>query len=334
MITDTRDKIIDYIRYHGQSRVQDLHRTFQISKVAVHKQLKKLLQEGFIIRVGKPPLVFYKLPPETQITSTIAVEGLVPHKKQIIDVNFLSITPDGRLLYGMVGFVYWAQNYQKNKSLGDVAEEYIKMLQAQKKQFSPYGWIDATSKLIETFKETPITRLLFQDIYSYRTFGRTKLAKLVMYAKQIGEKGLIDKVSDQGKPIIEKIIKKYSIEAVAYIPPTVPRPLQFMDELEARLNLKVPKVRLAKAMPGDIAIPQKTLTSLKERVINARDSIYLMDTTGPSYKNVLLIDDVIGSGASFNETAKKLRNSAIGKERIVAFGFVGNIKGYDVIREM
>jgi hypothetical protein len=41
-----------------------------------------------------------------------------------------------------------------------------------------------------------------------------------------------------------------------------------------------------------------------------------------------------GSGASFNETAKKLRASEVVYGDIIAFGLVGNIKGYDVIREM
>ena len=67
-------------------------------------------------------------------------------------------------------------------------------------------------------------------------------------------------------------------------------------------------------MPGDIPIPQKTLASLNERVINARDTIYLKSNKEFSYENILLIDDVIGSGASFHETAKKLKNANVGFE--------------------
>ncbi len=334
MITDTRHKIIKYIRYHGQARAQDIYETFRISRVAAHKQLNKLLEEGLIVRVGKPPVVFYTIPPAAAVTKASETEQLSEYEKQVIDTNFLSITPDGRLLYGMTGFVYWTQNYQKNKSIKVVADEYIDIIQNQKKLFSPGGWIDATSKLLETFQKTPITHLLFEDIYSYRTFGRTKLAKLVMYAKQTGERLLIDQIGDLAKPIIEKIIKKYHIEAVVFIPPTVPRPLQFMDELEFRLKLKLPKIELVKVIPGDIPIPQKTLVSLDERIVNARDSIYLKSNKEFSYENVLLIDDVAGSGASFNETAKKLKNSNIGYGNMIAFGLVGNIKGYDVIREI
>jgi hypothetical protein len=131
----------------------------------------------------------------------------------------------------MAGFNYWAQIYQKNKSIELVANTYIETLQEQKQLFTSEGWVEATSKLRETFNETPIAHLFFEDVFSYKMFGRTKLAKLVMYAKQLGEKKLIAQIADLAKPLIEAVIKTYHIEAVAFIPPTVPRPVQFMDQL-------------------------------------------------------------------------------------------------------
>lgn len=333
MITDTRDRIIDYIEYHGQARAHDLQKELQISNVAVHKQLKKLLQDGVVVRKGKPPFVFYVLRSKTdEIIQTIETEKLPSFRKQIIEANFLSITPNGKLLYGIKGFIYWKNLYRNKKSFETVVKEYVDLLDEQKKYFSKNGWIDGTSKLKNTFKEVVVDHLLFQEIYSYGIFGRTKLAKLVMYAKQTGERELIDRISAMAKPVIEKIIKVYSIDAVLYIPPTVPRPIQFMDELELTLNLPLPEIKLVKVVPGDIPIPQKTLSSVEERVINARDSIYLKETKESPYKNVLLIDDVVGSGASFNETAKKLK--AVKVKNIIAFALVGNLKGFDVIREI
>lgn len=330
MITDTRSKIIDYIKLHGQASVHVLHKKLGISKVAVHKQLKRLLNDGLVARVGKPPIVFYILPQEAKTEDQS--QNMPLDERKLINANFLSITPDGKLLYGMTGFVYWVQNYQKNKPLKIAADEYAETLKAQKKIFSPHGWINATSKLLAAFKETPITHLLFADIYSYRIFGRTKLAKLVMYAKQTGECKLIDQICDLIRPLINEIVENYAIDAVAFIPPTVPRPIQFMNELKSGLNLHLPEIELVKVIPGDIPIAQKTLAGLQERIINARDSIYLKNNK-VSYKNVLLIDDVAGSGASFNETAKKIKNN-LKSEKIIAFGIVGNIKGFDVIREI
>lgn len=333
MNTNTRDHIIEYINYHGQARVHDLKRTLQISNVAIHKQLKKLIKDNVVVRVGKPPLVFYKFPSEEKLEN-IDTKHLSEYTKRIIQENFLSITPDGKLLYGLEGFYYWAKTYQKNKSFVTLAQEYFDVLREQRKHFSKQGWIDATGKLKNTFSDVFVDHLLYQDMYSYKLFGRTKLAKLVMYAKQVGARELIAKISTIAKPLIARIIKTYSIDAVGYIPPTVPRPLQFMDELALQLNLPLPEIKFAKVIPGDIPIPQKTLASTKERIINARDSIYLKSTKQSLYKNVLLIDDVVGSGASFNEVSKKLKTANIGHKNIIAFALVGNIKGYDVVREI
>jgi hypothetical protein len=254
-------------------------------------------------------------------------------QQPIID-NFLLITPNGRLLYGLEGFFYWANVYQKNKRVVDLANEYLRTLEQKRAYTSSEGWIDATKKLTETFHPAYVDRLLYQDVYSFPIFGRTKLAQLVMHAKQAENKQLIEQIAQLAKPLIERIIATYGITAVGFIPPTVPRPLQFMDELAVRLNLPLPHINLVKIMPGEIPIPQKTLAKLEERVINARESIYLRHIAEPSYTNVLLIDDVAGSGSSFNETASKLKSIKVGYKSITAFALVGNIKGYDIVRQV
>lgn len=332
MVTDTRDRILNYISYHGQARVHDLVRELRISSVAVHKQLNKLLKAGFLKREGKPPIVFYTFPSKEKFRS-IETEKLSEYTQRLITENFLSITPDGKLLYGIEGFNYWIAQYGKKKSYAGLAQDYVSVWEDQKRYFAKGGWIDATEKLRSTFQEIYVNHLLFQDMYSYRIFGRTKLAKLVMYAKQIGSAKLIAQISTTAKPVIAKIIATYAIDAISYIPPTVPRPIQFMDEFARQLGFSLPEIELVKVIPGDIPIPQKTLASLEERIINARDSMYLKNTKESMYKNVLLIDDVVGSGASFHEAAKKLK-AVKGIRKIVAFALVGNIKGYDVIREI
>jgi hypothetical protein len=332
MITNTRDRIVEYVTKNRQARVHDLVDFLGLSHVAVHKQLKALIADGVLRKVGKPPLVFYTLVSKPE---SIHAQPLLPKGVQnVIDLNFLSITPEGKLLYGLSGFIYWANLYQKNQPFLHLAQKYVKVLEQKTEHTASEGWIDATEKLKNTFKESYIDHLLYQDIYSYPLFGRTKLAKLVMHAKQAENKKIIDQIVTLAKPLIEKVIRKFDIKAVGFIPPTVPRPLQFMDELETKLSLALPKIDLVKIMAGDILVPQKTLAKLEERIINARSSIYLRHIAESSYPNVLLVDDVAGSGASFNETAGKLKALKIGYNRIVAFALVGNIKGYDVIRQM
>lgn len=338
MVTDTKDKIVEYIKKTHQARAHDLAEYLNISTQATHRQLNKLISEGKLQKAGKPPLVFYILSSnENNINSHAVAQAkrdLPVLLTTVIRNNFLHITPDGKLLYGLEGFVLWASEYKKSTPIKTLAQEYSEVLNQKNAYTETEGWIDATQKLNITFSDNSIQKMLFEDIYSYPIFGRTKLAKLVMHAKQIENKDLITEISSIAKPTIEKIIKKFNIEAIAYIPPTVPRRLQFIDELDKKLAINLPKIVLSKVLAGDIAVPQKTLSTLQDRVINAKSTIFLRHISESNYKNVLLIDDVVGSGASFHETALKLKAQNIGSEKIIAYALVGNIKGYDVIRQL
>jgi hypothetical protein len=332
MRTRTRESIISYITERGQARVQELHEVMRLSRVAIHKQLNRLIADGAIVRAGRPPLVFYTL---SSPKTVISVPHNIPiHSQSEIEKNFLFITPDGKLLFGIAGFTYWAHTYQTNKPLEDLIRLYNQTSHTHEEmRRTRFGLIEATEKLDETFTAHAITNLFFQDVYSYPMFGRTKLAKLVMHAKQTGERQLIDTITDLARPGVHKLIEKYHIDAIGYIPPTVPRPLQFMDELQTHLNIQLPVIELVKVTPGDIPIPQKTLATREERMLNARNSIFVKQSTIP-YKHILLIDDVVGSGASFYETAQKLKQISTNVSTIIALGLVGNRKGYEVIRDI
>lgn len=332
MITQTKEKILAFIRQKGQARVHDLVREFKISHVAVHKQVKRLLSDNLIEKRGTPPTVFYvpmKIENEVEETYEITRE-----ERSYIENNFLSITPDGKVLNGMKGFVYWASIYGRNKTIPDLSREYMKNMMERIKNETKDGLVDATNKLTSTFPNTPIKHLFYADIYSIPVFGRTKLAKLVMHAKGAQDKKLIEEIADIVRNKIANLIKSYSIQAVAYIPPTVPRPMQFVWELADSLHLPLPLIEITKIVPGNVPVAQKSLTTTAERVINARESMYPKAIAGLPYKNILLIDDVAGSGASFNEVASKIAPLCEKNTNIIAFSIVGNQKGYDVIRQI
>lgn len=60
MKTDTSQKIIDYLRQKGQATAKELVDYLAISRQALFKHhLGKLLEEEKIIKIGKPPKVFY-----------------------------------------------------------------------------------------------------------------------------------------------------------------------------------------------------------------------------------------------------------------------------------
>lgn len=330
MITDTRERIIEFITRYKQARVHDLASELKIGNTAIHRQLNKLIDADILRKIGKPPLVFYILNNETFIEESVVPK--VIQKK--IDASYLYVSTDGRLVYGFKGFVEWVNKIHEEKKLLQLAEEYLQTLEIAKRNFATQGWIDATEKIKNTFKEdSSLDKLLYGDFYSLPKFGKTKLGQLVLYAKQSQSKELIREVAKIVEPLIEKVIKEFKIDAVAFIPPTIPRNTQFMDELASLLKLALPKVELVK-VSGEVLIPQKTLSSLGERVANARETIYMRHIAEASYPNMLLIDDAAGSGATLNEVSKKLKSVMVGKNRIIGLVMVGSLKGFDVIREI
>jgi predicted amidophosphoribosyltransferase len=50
------------------------------------------------------------------------------------------------------------------------------------------------------------------------------------------------------------------------------------------------------------------------------------------YQTVLIIDDAVGSGATINEIAQKLK--ARGAKKVIGFAIVGSYKGFEVIKEV
>ena len=112
---------------------------------------------------------------------------------------------------------------------------------------------------------------------------------------------------------LNKIIKKYRIDVVGFIPPTVKREVQFIHVLQRQLQIKKDILSIEKII-NDVAVPQKSLTKKEDRIENAKQTIYVTDKR--KFTNILLIDDAVGSGATLNETAKKIRKQKLnGKYR-------------------
>lgn len=335
MKTDTSDRILTFIKSHKQARAHDLGMLLCISQVAVHKQLNKLLSQNKIQRVGKPPQVFYV--PVVTKTETITSRATVLSyfTASYINAHYLYISPQGNMLYGMDGFREWVKTIKEDRHIVPLSEEYVKMHKQAQEHRTSHGWIDATEKLRMTFRDSLIKKLLYADFYSIPKFGKTKLGQLVLYVKQSQNRELINQVIAEVKPFIEQIVATYVIDTLAFIPASIPRKLQFMHEFQNQFSPRFQQIQFTKAYRGNVIVAQKTLSRLEERVANARDTIFV-DTRHASskVKNVLLIDDAVGSGATMEETAKKIKQLKLVKGEIFGFAIVGSMKGFEVIREI
>src|SRR5690606_34497845 len=122
-------------------------------------------------------------------------------------------------------------------------------------------------------------------------------------------------------------IEKHKIGAIGFIPPTIKREVQLMKFLKNGLNLNTPAIDIQK-ISGIIPVPQKSLNKIEERINNADSTFVLPENK--KYNKVLLIDDAVGSGATMNQIAKKIKEKGTAKT-IVGLAVVGSFKGFDVI---
>ena len=324
----TSEKMLDYLKGKRQADGNDLAHYLEISPRGVRKQLKSLLDKGKITKIGKPPKVFYLIKEENSKSETVEID---PEIEKIINERFLFVSPTGERKEGFEGFVYWCKKTKQPPQ--KTAGEYLKTLKKydffRKKIYG--NLIDGTGKIETTFQKSYLNKLFYVDFYSIERFGKTKLGQLLLYAKQSQNRTLMKELAREIKPKINFILKKYQIEGVGFVPPTVKREIQFMRELEKNLSLKKRKISIVK-VKTDIIVAQKTLNKLFDRVENAKKTFVVNENN--EYKNILLIDDAVGSGATLNELASQIRAMELCRGKIIGLSITGSFKGFDVISEV
>jgi len=324
MKTNTAFKIREFIAHNKQSTAKQIEDHFLISRQAVHRQLRKLEQSHLIERIGTAPKVYYYIPDTEVVDSQIQFPA---QTAEFIQENYLYISPLGAVRPGVEGFLEWCESRGQNPK--KAAEDYVKTLKKYQ-QYRKRGLIDGLPKAKDTFDELFLNQLFYLDFYSIERFGKTELGQLLLYAKQSQNKRFIRDLGLQIKSKIQQLVETFKVDAVCFVPPTVKRQVQLMTELEKQLRLDLPSVSIVK-VSNAIAIPQKTLSKLADRVENARRTIVVDESR--CFKKVLLIDDAVGSGATLNETAKQLKEKGVATQ-VIGLALVGSFKGFEVISEV
>lgn len=322
----TSDKILQYIAKNGRASGKEITEYLKdISSRAVRKQLKNLLDKDILTKVGRPPKVYYLLATKKETPTIVSVDRAI---SRIINDRYLFISPTGQAKSGWEGFIAWCEKTKQDPI--KTAYEYIRTLKKYDR-FRKDNFIDGMTKMQQTFGQVYVDKLFYLDFYSIERFGKTKLGQMLLYAKQSQNKDLMRELIDGIHPRVTAIVRKFNIDGVLFIPPTVRREVQFMKELENRLRLPLRTVTVGKVRT-DIVVPQKTLTKLVDRIENARHTIIVEDKK--SYKNILLVDDAVGSGATINETAKQIKKKELCRGKIIGLAITGSFKGFDVISEV
>jgi hypothetical protein len=321
-----KDKVLQFLIQKGEATPHEIAEATGFSRQYVQRKLLDLLERREIIKIGKPPLVFYQILEKP----TPTLEEIVNEEdRHFLKDQFIEITEDGRLLEGLEAFSYWC--LKRKLPVLKTISEYRLTIQKYHQFIDNNGFINGTEKIRSTkgIDSLYLDGLYYLDFYAIERFGKTLMGQLLHFAKQGQNKKLSNRLIELSTPKINHLIRLLNVQAVGFIPPTIRRDVQFMTMLEKNLPIEVPKVKLLK-VKGEIVVPQKALSKIEDRILNAKRSIVTSESK--EYKRILLIDDAVGSGATLNETAGKLKLRGVAKE-VFGVAITGSYKGFEVISE-
>lgn len=106
------------------------------------------------------------------------------------------------------------------------------MIHAKEHLRAANNLINVTQELQKQFDTTFIDQLRLCDLYEDSYFGKTKLGHRVYYGKQLQDAGFINGSIDATKQKITNFIEENSIDGICFIPNSITRKPQLMDELK------------------------------------------------------------------------------------------------------
>ena len=323
MKTETSKKIVSYLQAQGMASPSELARHLNISTQAVHRQIRQLLKELSIQKLGAPPTTLYKIAERVE-----SFGSLPPPHAEMIAANFSFLSPTGSYLTGVAAFQSWLTTKNLTADYKSLGTAYFKLWN------SIYGHskgrpIDTLSRIESILSELALDSAYISDFYALPQFGKTHLGNLVHILKTSFKQKFLEQLTLEVADDIQKCIELFKIDAVIFYPHSIARKYQFLPSLQRKLGLNLPTIKVRKIFYDNIPVAQKSLSKIQERIENARKTIFI-EPFSFKPKNVLIIDDAIGSGASVNELAKILKTKFHVKS-CHAYAIVGSYKGFDVI---
>lgn len=324
-----RDNVIQLFREDQELSVKEIVDKLLVSKQMVHIVLNQLLSEGKVEKLGRAPKTVYRW--RSAVAQPIkSTERVAPKEAAVLKKHFLLISETGELHQGLEGFEIWCR--QRKLPLIKTIGEYIKTLEKYGTYYNAQGFIDGIGKIKSTkgYRAIYLDGLFYLDFYAIERFGKTRLGTLLHYAKQGQSKSLMKMLVEEIGERPQELVEQLHIDAAIYVPPTLRREVQLMKFLKTHVKLSIPLMEIKK-VSGLIPVPQKSLTKIEERIANAQNTFSV--PPGKSYEHVLLIDDAVGSGATVNEIAGKLKKKGVAK-KVSALAITGSFKGFDVITDV
>ena len=293
-----------------------LSEMLQVTRQTVHRYLAVLMREGLIEKFGIGPSVYY-------IKRTPSVLS-----------TFMFSTPVGELLEGEEAFATWSRKNLKHLSYVEKEELYKERMDAleEKKERGLFSLTEKLRALGKVGEAPHLSSLASITLFSLKDFGRTRLSHLLESAKKTQRKERCAQIIKETLPQIAHYVVQMEADAVAFVPHTLPRKVQLMDEMKKQWMQKYALLVIeVRKLPCSEIREQKHISNLKGRIENAEKTFQVM--TGPSYAKVVLVDDLAGSGATLNQIAKEVKGIRGAKE-VFGITIVGEEKGFSVVKGM
>lgn len=324
---NARKKIIDLFIERKELSIKTICDEFDISKQRVHILIKEFQEAHLITKFGSAPNTIYRWV-EKQVQSE--ANEISEFETKFLTDNFLVINETGEYLEGIEGFSFWCK--KRKLPIQKTITEFIETKKRYQKYQNELGIISGYEKLINTkgYEKIYLDDLLYLDFYAIERFGKTPLGTILHFAKQGQNKMLMKILINEINEKVKLLIEQEKFDVIGIVPPTIKREVQLMKFIQMNLKIKLPIIDIQK-INNVISIPQKSLSKLEERITNA-DNTFLINSN-LEYKKLLLIDDAVGSGATLNQIAKKIKHNNIAK-KIVGLAIVGSFKGFDIITDV
>ena len=316
-------------------KLSQIAEALSISRPTANKYLKELFQNWEISKIWSGAHSTYLIPQvdkEGGKTDFLSIhKNPFPYEEaKLLDEKFFKYDSDGRILKWVEGFLLRCKKRDLNP------KHKISAFDAINQQINNHRTQCGLLNIINQFKikheYSALDELFYADAYTRAEFGRGALSEQMFFAKQHQDKQQLKSLISLFYRNLECLLTTFDIDAIGLTPPSISRKVQILDLVDQLLDPSIPRIPLVKYSPSKILIPQKSLKRPEERIQNAKNTIFIRGEH-IDYHTVLLIDDFVGSGATLNETAIKLKTAWV--KKIIGFAFFGNLDlKYEVINEM
>lgn len=332
-LTDAQDAILSVIIELVSASPEAIHKHSKvgIGKVMIQRHLKKLVELGRVIKLGKPPRVYYEVKPAEdpkihRLRQTLDQIPISSFQEEVLG-KFFAFATLTALTQGSEAFKAWflvkqipllMKQKSKRKSFTEqMTETFCKLLRAYcdfrlqlEASRNEIGLFDATDRYLSIHKDQVLERVFCSDFYSIPQFGKTLLGCLTQKAK-VGDRYsivFIDQLISAVKFHIQKLLEDQKIEAILWVPHSLKRQVPLLDIMQKKINLTIPTIGIVKTFDAEI-IPQKSISDLRQRIENAWHTNQITEPRSRLllYKRIAIIDDAIGSNATIHAIAKKLK---------------------------